>query len=102
MNVRVVVTGVGVHSPCGNGQEDFWDGLLRGHSTVTPAPWPETAAMRCKNVCTVPRNSQSVLPKNIPGVIRIAFEACREALKDSGLASSVGEKAVGLALGTAV
>jgi 3-oxoacyl-[acyl-carrier-protein] synthase II len=58
--------------------------------------------MRCKNVCTVPRNSQSVLPKNIPGVIRIAFEACREALKDSGLASSVGEKAVGLALGTAV
>jgi 3-oxoacyl-[acyl-carrier-protein] synthase II len=102
MHTRVVVTGIGVNSPSGNGQKDFWAGLVAGHSNVTPAPWPEAAAMRCKNVCTVPRNGHTALPRNVPELIRIAFEACNEALKDSGLASSIPEKTMGLAVGTAV
>ena len=102
MHTRVVVTGIGVNSPSGNGQKDFWEGLVAGHSNVTVAPWPEAAAMRCKNVCTVPRNGHTALPRNVPELIRIAFEACNEALKDSGLTPSIPEKMMGLAVGTAV
>jgi 3-oxoacyl-[acyl-carrier-protein] synthase II len=102
MTDHIVITGIGVSSPSGNGQKDFWDGLLRGRSNITPAPWPEAADMRCKNVCRVPRNGSIALPKNVPEIIGIAFEACQEALHDSGLASLTGSKRVGLALGTAV
>jgi 3-oxoacyl-[acyl-carrier-protein] synthase II len=102
MHTRVVVTGIGVNSPSGNGQKDFWAGLVAGRSNVTAAPWAEAAAMRCKSVCTVPRNSLTVLPRNIPELIRIAFEACNEALKDSGLTAPTPERAMGLAVGTAV
>lgn len=102
MDTRVVVTGIGVNSPSGNGQKDFWAGLVAGRSNVTAAPWPETAAMRCKNVCTVPTNGRTSLPKNVPEPIRIAFEACNEALKDSGLTIPTPERTMGLAVGTAV
>src|SRR2546421_9435473 len=100
MNHRVVVTGIGVRSPSGNGQKEFWEGLLKGRSNIIPAPWPEAAGMRCKNVCSVPKNGKGPLPKHIPEIIGMAFEACQEALEDSGLASSVTGKNMGLALGT--
>jgi len=102
MKNRIVITGVGVRSPSGNGQVEFWNGLLTGRSNVTFAPWPDVAGMKCKSVCRVKSNNQSSLPKNVPEIISIAFEACKEALEDSGLASCVVEKNIGLALGTAV
>jgi 3-oxoacyl-[acyl-carrier-protein] synthase II len=102
MQTRIVVTGIGVNSPSGNGQKDFWAGLVAGHSNVTAAPWPETADMRCKNVCTVPTHGRTTLPKNVPELIRIAFEACHEALHDSGISISNSERTMGLVVGTAV
>jgi beta-ketoacyl-acyl-carrier-protein synthase II len=36
LNRRVVVTGMGVVSPVGNGLEPFWDGLTSGRSGIAP------------------------------------------------------------------
>ena len=33
---RVVITGIGVLSPVGNGVEAFWNGLVSGKSGVAP------------------------------------------------------------------
>lgn len=36
MKRRVVITGLGVVSPCGNGKEAFWQGITSGRSAVGP------------------------------------------------------------------
>jgi 3-oxoacyl-[acyl-carrier-protein] synthase II len=112
MSQRIVVTGIGVMSPVGNGKAGFWEGLLNGRSNVTAAPWPGAADMRCKHVCTVPQtqlarpkeigvNGNGHLSRKVPESVRFAYEACAEALADSGI-TVTPDLRVGLALGTAV
>jgi 3-oxoacyl-[acyl-carrier-protein] synthase II len=99
---RIVVTGIGVCSPAGNGQRDFWDGLLRGRSHQTPPPWARVESMRCRSVCRVPRRTKATAPDSSFDTGQIAVDACQEALSDAGIAPAVSRMRVGIVVGTAM
>ena len=44
---RVVVTGIGMISPLGIGNEPTWQGLLEGHSGIGPITKFDTSAYAC-------------------------------------------------------
>lgn len=98
---RIVVTGIGVCSPAGNGQRDFWQGLLNGTSHQSPPPWPQSESMRCKLVCRVPGNGNGAKPENGADTGRIAVDSCREALSDAGIQTGPNIR-IGMAVGTAM
>jgi 3-oxoacyl-[acyl-carrier-protein] synthase II len=80
---RVVVSGIGVVSPVGNGMGDFWTGLTQGHSGI--------GAITLFNA--------SALPVNIGGEIK-NFDVHGTAQRFSG-ASSICDRKVFLALDAA-
>lgn len=51
---RVVVTGLGMVSPLGNGVDITWDRLLKGESGAGPITKFDPEAFKCKIACEVP------------------------------------------------
>ncbi|WP_084793925.1 beta-ketoacyl-[acyl-carrier-protein] synthase family protein [Actinokineospora bangkokensis] len=108
MSRRVVITGVGVIAPGGNGTKAFWDLLTagrtatRGISFFDPAPFrsrvaaeadfdPELAGLTPQEIRRMDRAAQ------------FAVVAAREAVADSGLAfDDLDPGRLGVTIGTAV
>ena len=89
MHDRVVVTGMGVISPVGNGVGAFWDALCAGRSGIRPITAFDTSDLPTKFAGVV----EAVVPEGMtPKELRrtdrytlYAIAAADEALKQSGL-----------------
>jgi nodulation protein E len=87
---RVVVTGIGVLSACGNNAPEFWDFISRGRSGIEAIKSVETSTLRFKNGAEVKNydhgahfaGSQVDL---LDRFAQFALVAAREAIADSGL-----------------
>ena len=105
---RVVITGLGVIAPNGNGREEFWQACVAGRSGVRQ----------------ITRFDASLLPTRIAGEVRdfparelglaadevklldrgtqFVLAAANLALRDSGLAEDFDRESCGVAIGTAM
>lgn len=105
---RVVITGLGVIAPNGNGQEDFWQACVAGRSGIRQ----------------ITRFDASFLPTRIAGEVRdfparafglseleietldrgtqFVLAAANLALRDSGMEERIDRETCGVAIGTAM
>ena len=108
MNRRVVITGMGVRAPGGNGVKEFWDLLSAGRTATRritffdPSPYrsqvaaetdfnPEFEGLSARDVRRMDRASQ------------FAVVCAREAVEDSGIeVDALDPHRVGVSLGSAV
>jgi beta-ketoacyl-acyl-carrier-protein synthase II len=91
---RVVITGLGVLAPNGNGTERFWDACLRGASGAGPVTRFDASEMVCQVACEVdgfdPRAAgldeyeSTALDRHV----QFALTAAAEAVMDAGLETS--------------
>ena len=100
MTHRVVITGVGVISALGRGQDDFWQSLRSGVSGIRPLTLVDASQMRFKNAAEVIgyEAEAEFQPKELAFLDRFsqfALVAAREALTQSGveLTDSIRERA---------
>ncbi len=83
---RVVVTGVGVTSPYGLGQEAFWAGLVAGRCVIGPVTLFETDGFRSRIAAEVPPDvAIRRASRRRPRGDRLAIAAADEAITDAGL-----------------
>jgi len=90
---RVVVTGLGVVSGCGVGQEDFFQACIEGKSSLAKVQRFDIDNYPCQIASEVPDdifdpNDYFINPKNVKSNDRythFAVAAARMALKDAGL-----------------
>jgi 3-oxoacyl-[acyl-carrier-protein] synthase II len=87
---RVVVTGLGLISPCGTGVEKSWEALLRGQSGVGPITLFDASGLDCRIAAEVKdfRAEDFIDRKELRRMDRFAqfaVAAADMALKDSGL-----------------
>jgi len=86
---RVVITGFGVVSPVGTGQEAFWDSLSRGSSGIATITHFDASTFEVQLAAEV--KGMLELPEPVAIVARedpkvgFAYAACAEALSDAGV-----------------
>ena len=90
MKKRVVVTGIGVISPCGLDVESFWAGITSGKSAAGPITHFDATNFSTKFACEVKGfNPENYIdPKKATRMDRFcqfAVAACRQAFEMSGL-----------------
>lgn len=103
---RVAVTGLGIVSPVGIGNEDFWRSLREGQSGIRPVSLFDTGATRSKLGAEVPEfHPEAILgPKGLrllDRITKLGLCASKLALDDSGF-PMMEETAdeIGIVLGT--
>ncbi len=105
---RVVITGIGVQAPGGNGTEAFWDLLTSGRTATGPITLFDPAPFRSRIAaeCAFDPAAAGLTPREVRRLDRaaqLALVSAREALRDSGLtADDVPPERMGVAIGTAV
>lgn len=104
MNKRVVITGLGVISSIGIGWEEFWDGLLKGKSGISPITAFDTTNHFTHNGGEVKdfKPDEFIEKEKIPFLSRatqLAFAAAKLAIDDANL-DVTGEHSVSVSLGT--
>jgi 3-oxoacyl-[acyl-carrier-protein] synthase II len=87
---RVVVTGMGVVSPCGIGLEPFWDSLVHGKSGVGPITLFDTREIPLKIAGEVKQfqlrdHIDGCKPHRLARQTQLGLVACKMALDDAGL-----------------
>ena len=90
MKRRVVVTGLGLITPCGNNVEDTWSGLIQGKSGADYIQKFDTEKFNVKFACEVKNfDALSFIEKKearkMGTFIHYAIAASDEAIKSSGL-----------------
>lgn len=80
---EVVITGLGVVSPIGTGQDQFWDSLCRGHSGASPVERLDTTELPRKIACQV--RDPAEVGRPLGRAARLAVLAGREAISSAGL-----------------
>ena len=108
MHERVVITGIGVMSPNGTNKREYWQSLKAGNSGIGPITLFPTEKLACKIAGEIKNLTFDCIPlkerKRTPRIVPIAILATEEALKDSGMDSSVlGEnqrQEIGVVIGT--
>ena len=90
MKRRVVVTGLGLITPCGNSVSQTWDALMRGESGADLISRFDTEKFDVKFACEVKNfNAEDFLEKKearrMGAFTHFAIAASDEAVKDSGL-----------------
>lgn len=90
MKRRVVVTGLGLVTPCGNSVQATWDALMRGESGADYITKFDAEAFSTKFACEVKNfNVEDFLDKKearrMGAFTHFAIAASDEAMKDSGL-----------------
>ena len=90
MKRRVVVTGLGLVTPCGNDVPTTWDALKRGMSGAAPIQKFDTEKFDVKFACEVKNfNAEDFLERKearrMGAFTHFAIAASDEAVKDSGL-----------------
>lgn len=106
---RVVVTGMGVLSPLGLGQEATWSGLLAGRSGIGPvtffdaSPLPSRIAGEVPNFDPKCYDIDAKLARRCDRFTQLAMAATHEALGQSRLAidPSISER-VGVVIGSGI
>ncbi len=95
----VVITGMGIISPIGCGEEAFWDALCQGRSGAGPVHGFDTAKLPRKIACQV-RDPVDV-GRPMGRASRLAVAASREAMKDAGIAAmALGDARIDVIVGT--
>lgn len=108
MHERVVITGIGVMSPNGSNKREYWQSLKAGQSGIGPITLFPTEKLACKIAGEIKNLTFDCIPvkerKRTPRIVPIAILATEEALKDSGMDSSMlGEtqrQEIGVVIGT--
>ncbi|MFF4159183.1 beta-ketoacyl-[acyl-carrier-protein] synthase family protein [Streptomyces sp. NPDC001678] len=105
---RVVITGIGVVAPGGNGTRAFWDLITSGRTATgrisffDPAPYRSQIAAEC----SFDPLAEGLTPREARRMDRaaqLAVVSAREALRDSGLdCAGLDPERTGVAIGTAV
>jgi 3-oxoacyl-[acyl-carrier-protein] synthase II len=90
MKRRVVVTGLGLITPCGNSVQETWDALMRGASGADYITKFDAEAFSTKFACEVKNfNAEDYLDKKearrMGAFSHFAIAASDEAMRDSGL-----------------
>ena len=90
---RVVVTGIGVVSPCGIGVTSFWNGISSGQSCAVLLDSPEISSLPTRFAAQLPmdddelsrfvNNRKTIKTLSRPG--KMAIIAAQEAIKSSGI-----------------
>jgi len=106
---RVVVTGIGVLSPNGNGRESFWKATRSGESGVSRIASFDAAGLDCQIAGEVRRfDPADHLPRkdrtHVPRIVPLALASAREALEDARLLDVEGKvlepRTIGVVIGT--
>jgi 3-oxoacyl-[acyl-carrier-protein] synthase II len=106
---RVVVTGIGVLSPNGNGREPFWRATRSGESGVARIGSFDPVGLDCQIAGEIRRfdPADHVPPKerfHVPRVVPLALASAREALDDARLLDSENRvrepRTMGVVIGT--
>ena len=79
----VVITGLGIISPIGCGEEPFWDSLCRGRSGAAPVDGLDTAELPRKIACQV-RDTIDV-GRPLGRASQLAVAASRQAMTSAGI-----------------
>jgi 3-oxoacyl-[acyl-carrier-protein] synthase II len=90
MKRRVVVTGLGLVTPCGNSVAETWDALMRGESGADYITKFDAENFSTKFACEVKNfNAEDILDKKearrMGAFTHFAIAASDEAVKDAGL-----------------
>jgi 3-oxoacyl-[acyl-carrier-protein] synthase II len=102
----IVITGIGIISACGIGQEAFWQNCLRGNTGIAPIQSFDTSAYRSHLGAEArdfnPRDFMPPLKyRRLSRVSRLAVAASIEALKDSALiVTPQSAPSIGVIIGT--
>ena len=86
---RIVITGMGVVSPCGNNVKDFWKSLREGKSGIGPitnfdaAKYPSRIAGQVKNFDSSCINKKDL--KRMDKFVQYSIVATKEAFADAGI-----------------
>ncbi len=103
---EIVITGIGIISPCGVGRESFWKSCLSGQAGIAPIQSFDTSAYS-SHLGAEARdfNPKDFMPplkyRRMSRVSRLAVAASIEALKDAVLAvSSQTASSIGVVVGT--
>ncbi|MBO0651817.1 beta-ketoacyl-[acyl-carrier-protein] synthase family protein [Streptomyces triculaminicus] len=108
MTRRVVITGIGVRAPGGNGTKAFWDLLSNGRTATRNISFFDASQFRSRIAGEVDFDAvaEGFSPREIRRMDRatqFAVACTRDALADSGLdLGSVDPHRVGVSLGSAV
>ena len=86
----IVVTGLGLVTPIGNGKKNFWDALLRGENGIRPIQSFDTSAYRTHRGGEVQdffpiRYFKNTKPESVGRCAHLAVAASQMALEDSGV-----------------
>ena len=106
---RVVITGFGVITPCGNGWESYWDAALHGRSLVRSSDPLKLNCPSFKYAGMLSQFEPKEFIENRKSIklmsreIQMAVAASRLALKDAGLSpENYDPTRVGVTLGTGI
>ncbi|MDQ0748253.1 act minimal PKS ketosynthase (KS/KS alpha) [Streptomyces africanus] len=108
MTRRVVITGIGVRAPGGNGTKAFWDLLSQGRTATRSISFFDASSFRSRIAGEVDFDAQAegLSPRQIRHMDRatqFAVACTREALADSGLdVNAADPHRIGVSLGSAV
>ncbi|MGE7389164.1 beta-ketoacyl-[acyl-carrier-protein] synthase family protein [Streptomyces sp. NPDC004126] len=108
MSRRVVITGIGVRAPGGNGRKEFWGLLTAGRTATRKISFFDASGFRSRvaGEADFDAEAEGLTPREIRRMDRstqFAVAATREAVADSGLDfGGVDPHRVGVSLGSAV
>ena len=94
---RVVITGMGVTTPCGNDVPTFWNNMINGVSGIGPITLFDAAAYDCRIAGEVKNFDPKVAfkkPKDVRRTdrfVHVAVAAAKEAMTDAGLTEPIGD-----------
>lgn len=87
---RVVITGMGAHTPLGNNVADYWQGLLSGVSGAAPITLFDASKFKTRFACEVKNFDPGLYldrkeARKLDRFSQFAIAASEEAVKDAGL-----------------
>jgi 3-oxoacyl-[acyl-carrier-protein] synthase II len=94
---RVVITGMGVTTPCGNDVPTFWNNMINGVSGIGPITLFDCAAYDCRIAGEVKNFDPKAAfkkPKDVKRTdrfVHVVVAAAKEAMADAGLTGPIGD-----------
>jgi act minimal PKS ketosynthase (KS/KS alpha) len=107
VNRRVVITGIGVVAPGGNGLKEFWSLLTAGRTATRTISLFDASAFRSRIAaeCDFDPESHGLSPDRVQRLdraVQFALVSADEAVRDSGIAGEYDPARIGVTLGSAV
>lgn len=105
---RVVVTGLGALTPIGNTKDEYWNGLINGHSGAAPITYFDTEKFKTKFACEIKNfNATDYLDRKearkMDKFTQYAMVASDEAIADANLnLDEVNKLRVGVVWGAGI